>query len=514
MILERKSKTASQYKILIIDDDEGMSYTLARMVEEAGHQADAAFTIKKGLDKAISGNYDVVFLDVRLPDGNGLDIIQDIRSISFPPEIIIITAYGEKGGADLALRSGAWDYLAKPSDIGTMELSLTRALEYRSQKEVLKTPLNVKRAGIIGSSPKLLMCITLMVHAAKSDANVLICGETGTGKELFAKAIHLNSLRRSKPFIVVDCTSLPRNLAESILLGHVKGAFTGADSSHDGLVKQADQGTLFLDEIGELPRTLQKKLLRVLQEKRFRPVGGKAEVKSNFRLISATNRDLEAMVESEKFRQDLLYRLRTFVIELPPIRGRDKDIKELALYYTERFCKDHKVATKKLSEDFFDTLFKYKWPGNVREFINAMEGAVAMGANSKILFSKHLPNYIRIKAMNPADKECYEKRPEKKRIKICWILLKRFQGFEAVCVGMDIITKIAQNPFQNVQQSRFIIHQHNGFFSAWQFKTGLNIDLNISMLKPWQNNTKTCPGIDTAFNGYSTPMFFYDSMNN
>ncbi len=405
-----ENRRPSSHKILVIDDDEGMSYTLIRMVEEAGHFADAAFNLKEGLKKAMSGNYDVVFLDVRLPDGNGLDIIPDIRSIVFPPEIIIITAYGEKGGADLALRSGAWDYLEKPADIGTMELSLTRALQYRSQKEVLKTPLNVDRTGIMGSNPKLLMCITLIAHAAKSDANVLISGETGTGKELFAKAIHLNSMRSSKPFVVVDCTSLPQNLAESLLFGHVKGSFTGAESSHNGLIKQADQGTIFLDEIGELPMSLQKKLLRVLQERRFRPVGSRTEVKSNFRLVSATNRDLEAMVESGKFRQDLLFRLRTFVIELPPIRGRHKDIKELAIHYIEKFCRDYKFTMKELSDDFLESILKYRWPGNVREFISSMESAVAMDPYSRILFSKHLPHYIRIKALDPSDQEGEEKK--------------------------------------------------------------------------------------------------------
>ena len=405
-----ENRRPSSHKILVIDDDEGMSYTLIRMVEEAGYFADAAFNLKEGLKKAMSGNYDVVFLDVRLPDGNGLDIIPDIRSIVFPPEIIIITAYGEKGGADLALRSGAWDYLEKPADIGTMELSLIRALQYRSQKEVLKTPLNVNRTGIMGSNPKLLMCITLIAHAAKSDANVLISGETGTGKELFAKAIHLNSMRSSKPFVVVDCTSLPQNLAESLLFGHVKGSFTGAESSHDGLIKQADQGTIFLDEIGELPMSLQKKLLRVLQERRFRPVGSRTEVKSNFRLVSATNRDLEAMVESGKFRQDLLFRLRTFVIELPPIRGRHKDIKELAIHYIEKFCRDYKFTMKELSDDFLESILKYRWPGNVREFISSMESAVAMDPYSRILFSKHLPNYIRIKALDPLDQGSEEKK--------------------------------------------------------------------------------------------------------
>ncbi len=387
------------HRILIIDDDDGMSYTLARMVEEAGFEPDTAFRLRDGLKKVLTGNYDVVFLDVRLPDGNGIEIIPKIRSVPFPPEIIIITAYQEQGGADLALKSGAWDYLQKPSDLRTMELSLTRALEYRNQKFALRKPLAIDRHGIIGTSPRLLMCISLMGHAARSDANVLICGETGTGKELFAKAIHLNSPRRSKPFIVVDCTALPQNLAESILFGHEKGAFTGADKSHEGLVKQADQGTLFLDEVGELPLSIQKKLLRVLQEKRFRPIGGKSEIKSNFRLVSATNKDLEELVSAKKFRQDLLFRLRTFVIEVPPIRERKNDMKALAEHYIEKFCREYGFGPKTISGDFYDLILRYTWPGNVREFISAMESAVATDPYSKALFSKHLPHYIRVKAV-------------------------------------------------------------------------------------------------------------------
>jgi two-component system, NtrC family, response regulator len=402
-------KTDTNPRILIIDDDEGMSYTLARMVEEAGYEADTAYRLKDGLKKVESGAYDVVFLDVRLPDGNGIEIIPTIRSIPFHPEIIIITAFGERGGADLALKNGAWDYLQKPADLQTMELSLIRALEYRSQKQVLITPLEIDRQGIIGNSPRLLMCITLMGHAAKSDANILICGETGTGKELFAKAIHLNSIRKPKPFIVVDCTSLPNNLAESILFGHAKGAFTGADKTHEGLVQQADQGTLFLDEIGELPLDLQIKLLRVLQERKFRPVGSKAEVKSNFRLVSATNRDLDERVAAGKFRQDLLFRIRTFVIELPPMRERQKDIEALANQFVERFCYDYNYKKKKISEDFLETLTRYNWPGNVREFISAIESAVAVDPYSQALFSKHLPNYIRVSTLGPVT--THEKRP-------------------------------------------------------------------------------------------------------
>lgn len=405
-----RSDTGKTPLVLIIDDDEGMSYTLARMVEEAGFHADTAFRLKDGLEKVKTGKYDVLFLDVRLPDGNGIDIIPKVRTIPFAPEIIIITAYGEKGGADLALKNGAWDYLQKPAELQTLELSLTRALEYRSQKQILKTPLEIDRKGIIGDSPRLLMCISLMGHAAKCDANVIIYGETGTGKELFARAIHSNSSRERKPFIVVDCASLPDSLAESILFGHAKGSFTGADKSHEGLVKQADQGTLFLDEVGELPLELQKKLLRVLQERKFRPVGSKTEVKSNFRLVSATHRDLDELVYNGKFRQDLLFRLRTFVIELPPIRERHKDIEALTGHYAEKFCQQYNLRNKKISEDFIETLTKYSWPGNIREFISSIETAVAVDPFSQTLFAKHLPDYIRVNTMEsmPSPNECFE----------------------------------------------------------------------------------------------------------
>jgi two-component system, NtrC family, response regulator len=402
--MENENRSESDHRILIIDDDEGMSYTVARMVEEAGYSADTAFRLKDGLKMATAGNYDVIFLDVRLPDGNGLDIIPQLRSLPLAPEIIIITAYGEQGGADMALKNGAWDYLQKPADLRTMELSLIRALEYRSQKLTQSSPIEIDRTGIVGNSPRLLMCITLMGHSAKTNANVLICGETGTGKELFARAIHLNSQRKSNPFIVVDCTSLPNTLAESILFGHARGAFTGADKNHEGLIKQADQGTLFLDEIGELPLGLQKKLLRVLQEKRFRPVGSEQEIKSDFRLVSATNRDLEERVSSKKFRQDLLFRLRTFIIELPPIRERKRDIQELAEHYVEKFCQNYQFERKIISENFFEVIQNYSWPGNVREFISAMESAVAVDPFSQVLFSKHLPNYIRIKSLESAGK--------------------------------------------------------------------------------------------------------------
>jgi two-component system NtrC family response regulator len=381
--------------ILIIDDDKGMSYTLSRMVQETGHSAQTAFTINEGMSIAQTRDFDVIFLDVKLPDGNGLDIIPNIQALPFPPEIIIITAFGEKNGASKALKSGVWDYIEKPARIDTMKLSLVRALEYRNQKKALKMPLAIKRSGIIGTSPKLLMCITLMAHAAKSEANVLLRGETGTGKELFARAIHKNSSRSQKPFIVVDCGSLPGDLAESILFGHAKGAFTGAEKSHEGLIKQADGGTLFLDEVGDLPVGIQIKFLRVLQERRYRPVGSEIEVESNFRLVSATNHDLESESEVGRFRKDLLFRLITFVIELPALRERIKDIKEITNYYVDKLCKKYGGKSKIISNEFLELLSQYDWPGNIRELVSTLERAVVMEPFSPTLYPKHLPDYIR-----------------------------------------------------------------------------------------------------------------------
>jgi two-component system NtrC family response regulator len=235
-----------------------------------------------------------------------------------------------------------------------------------------------------------------VAQAAESDANVFITGETGTGKELFARAVYDNSLRSKENFVVVDCTSLPETLVESLLFGHERGSFTGADRSQNGLVRQAHKGTLFLDEVGELPMSLQKSFLRVLQEHRFRPVGSSKEVESEFRLIAATNRDLDAMVESGEFRSDLLFRLRTFIIELPPLRERREDIRELARYHIDKFCTQYSLDSKGFSPEFLQTLMSYPWPGNVREFVNMLERSLTTARFDQTLYPKHLPSHIRV----------------------------------------------------------------------------------------------------------------------
>jgi two-component system NtrC family response regulator len=277
-----------------------------------------------------------------------------------------------------------------------MTLPLLRALQYREEKMAAKPPVALKREGIVGSTPQMRACLELLAQAAYSNTNVLITGETGTGKELFASAIHHNSPRAGGNFVVVDCTALPDTLVESMLFGHEKGAFTGADKSHKGLIKQADRGTLFLDEVGELPPHVQKAFLRGLQERRFRPLGGKQEIESDFRLVAATNRDLDEMVKEGRFRKDLLFRLKTFAIEMPLLRERQGDIRALAMYHVARLSDRYGTGTKGFSPEFLEALLAYAWPGNVRELFNAMERALTAAYMEPTLFPKHLPTHIRV----------------------------------------------------------------------------------------------------------------------
>ena len=382
--------------VLIIDDDEMLCNMMCRHLGTKGHDTTYALTLEDGLSKGASDSFDVVFLDVRLPDGNGLEALPRIRGLSSAPEVIIFTGAGDPDGAELAIRSGAWDYIEKPPSVEQLTLPLVRALQYREEKEKRKSKVALRSEGIVGSSPLIESCLDLVAQAANSDANVLITGETGTGKELFAIAIHKNSHRADKNFVVVDCAALPESLVESMLFGHEKGAFTGADRVHLGLIKHAHGGTLFLDEVGELPLSLQKPFLRVLQEHRFRPVGGNQETESNFRLVAATNRDLEAMVRAGQFRKDLLYRLKSFVIDLPALREHLEDIKDLAVYHMARLCERYGTETKGFSPEFFEALYVYNWPGNVRELNNVLERTLVSARHDPTVFPKHLPEPIRI----------------------------------------------------------------------------------------------------------------------
>ena len=320
-------------------------------------------------------------------------------------EVLIVTDAGTPDEAERAVKNGAWDYVARPPRGRDLMPIINAALRYadaRGKENGSPDPQPGDFEGIVGESPELKACLAVVARAAGSDANVLVRGETGTGKELVALAIHRNSARRNNNFVVVDCAGLPESLVESTLFGHERGAFTGADRSQVGLIKQADGGTLFLDEIGELPQSVQKSFLRVIQERRFRPVGGKDEIASDFRLISASNRDLDAMSRQSTFRKDLLFRVRSFGIELPPLRNRLGDVKHIVSYHLPRICGRLGVRMKRVSPEFTIRLLSYDWPGNVRELVSALERSIVASHSEPVLFPQHLPTYLRVKLARSA----------------------------------------------------------------------------------------------------------------
>lgn len=383
--------------ILIIDDEELICRMLSALAGDQGHEAHCAQTLEEGLHLARTGRFDVVFLDVHLPDGNGLGALPELRSLPEAPEVIILTGYGDPDGAELAIKHDAWDYLEKKAPPSHVALALQQVLQYRREKLTTPRTLSLKPEGLVGQSRPMRQCLELLAQAAACEANVLICGATGTGKELFARAIHQHSARRHRNFVVVDCAALPENLVESALFGHVKGAFTGADKAVPGLIAQAHGGTLFLDEVGELPASMQKAFLRVLQERSYRPLGAKHEVASDFRLVAATNRNLEEMVHQGTFRRDLFYRLRSLVISLPSLKDRNGDLYELSLYHLHRLCQRQGLEPKAVAPEFFEALAVHDWPGNVRELVQVLDAALARAQNDRILIPQHLPHYLRAK---------------------------------------------------------------------------------------------------------------------
>jgi two-component system, NtrC family, response regulator len=384
-------------KILVVDDEPKVCSLLQDLFIRYGHEIHSAGTIESGLSLAAGYPFDLVFLDVRLPDGNGLSAIPGFSNSLGTPEIVIMTGFGDPDGAELAISSGAWDYLQKPPSISQFTFTLEKAIQYRTQKQLQKQIKQLDRTGLVGESKPMKRCYELLAGAAASDASVLFSGETGTGKEIFARVLHHNSQRSQGPFVALDCAGLSKNLIESTLFGYRKGAFTGADKSTIGVVMQADKGSLFLDEIGELPMDMQKSLLRVLQEKKYRPLGAVREESSDFRLMAATNQDLSLMVSKGLFREDLFFRLNAFQVKLPPLRERKEDIRDIISHHLKKRCDRYQIPPKGISQDFFMVLEAHDWPGNVRELINVLETALAHAASEPNLFSKHLPMALRAK---------------------------------------------------------------------------------------------------------------------
>lgn len=386
-------------KILIVDDDDIFSTQLSLYIDRMGYECRRAEDLGTGLAMAAATEFDLVFLDVILPDSNGLTGIEKFKETGSGPEVVVITGDGDMDGAEIALNSGAWDYLVKPPAFNKIKLLIRRILQFRKEKAGPEQKLIFDRDGIIGESPALKEILDRMARASMSDSNVFVTGETGTGKELAAQVLHRNSKRKDCPFVAVDCTNLPDTLAGNILFGHQKGTYTGADQTRTGLIKEADGGTLFLDEVGDLTPGVQKSLLRVLQEKTYRPIGAKQEVACDFRVISASNKDLKKLVDKGLFRKDLYYRLVVFHIDLPPLRSRKEDINLLLAHYVTRICRQMEISVKGISKDFTEALACYDWPGNIRELINQLHLAIVNAMDAPMLYPHFLPRAFRIKIL-------------------------------------------------------------------------------------------------------------------
>nr|WP_319495344.1 sigma-54 dependent transcriptional regulator [uncultured Desulfobacter sp.] len=387
------------FRVLIVDDDPNICLFFETLLENMDCETYTAKRVDEAKALSRQNAYDLILLDLELPDGNGLDILPDLVALPSAPEIIIITGTGDAKGAEIAFKNGAWDFVQKPFRLDDVCLPIQRALYYRKEKLSSPELIILKRSKIIGESPALKRCLDEVGKAASTDAGVLVTGETGTGKELFAKAIHENSRRASKPFVAVDCASLTESLIESTLFGHEKGAFTGAVFKQDGLIIQADGGTLMLDEVGDLPLSIQKALLRTLQERSVRRLGGKNEIKVDIRLISATNLDLDQLVKENLFREDFLYRIRAMEIHLPPLRDRVSDIEEIVLKKVHELSNRYNLEPKAISKQLLDALMSNPWPGNIRELLNVLEYILASAGSDATLVPKHLPPNYRVSSL-------------------------------------------------------------------------------------------------------------------
>ena len=383
-------------EILIVDDDFVFTEALTSTLEDEGFSVHAVGTLLEARELLKNRIFSVAFIDVYLPDGNGLALLSGLALLPEPPEAIVVTALGDPDGAASAITHGAWDYIQKPADMGDILLMVRRALATRERKQARLRQFGV--AGIVGESLPMRLCLLQMFEAAQTDTPVLISGETGTGKELVARAVHRNSRRAQGPFVVVDCGAISPTLIESELFGNIRGAFTGAAQSRQGLVQQADGGTLFLDEVGELSLEQQKVFLRVLQERAFRPLGAAEEISSNFRVVAATNRNLDDMAEQGAFRTDFLFRLRGCGISLPPLRDRGEDVELLADYGLTGTLVRGNMEGKRFSREAVQALKSYAWPGNVRELLHTVEHAALAATDDPLILLQHLPLPLRTSA--------------------------------------------------------------------------------------------------------------------
>jgi two-component system nitrogen regulation response regulator GlnG len=386
-------------RILVVDDEESVRWALRKAMEHAGYRVDLAADGPAGLAAASDPGVDLVLLDVRLPGQDGLELLREIRKRRPDLPVIMMTAYGTLQVAVEAMKLGAYDYIGKPFDTDEVLLVVQKALEAQAlarEVALLRQTVegSVDLGRIVGGSPAMQQIFKAVGKVAGTDLTVLLRGESGTGKELVARAIHENSRRKGRPFVPVNCAAIPRELLESELFGHEKGAFTGALAARRGRFEQAEGGTVFLDEVGDMDLSLQTKLLRVLQERYIERLGGEGSIPVDARIIAATNQDLEAAVASRTFREDLFYRLNVVAIHLPPLRDRREDIPTLVGHFLTAFAQEQRTTPKVISPEAMASLLLYGWPGNVRELENVVKRASALTTTTLIL-PDHLPEPIR-----------------------------------------------------------------------------------------------------------------------
>ena len=392
-----KSKR-SVLRILVVDDERIVRESLGAWLREDGHEVAVAESARQALRMVAENTYDLALIDIKMPSMDGLELQTRLAEASPDLSVIIMTAYASVDTAVSALKNGAYDYIVKPFDPDELSHLIGRAQEHRSlavENVRLKKTLEASSPAtrIVGDSPAMQRVHELIANVAPTDATVLVLGESGTGKELVAAAIHAGSPRRYNPMVIVHCGALAEGVLESELFGHEKGAFTGASYHHKGKFEQADGGTIFLDEIGEISPQVQVELLRVLEEKRVSRVGGTKPIDVDFRVVAATNRDLEALVKEGTFREDLFYRLNVVAIEIPPLRERPEDVPELAEHFLAKICAAMSRKGMSFSDEALAALQTYAWPGNARELQNAIERAVVAGRPPTIE-KRDLPRYV------------------------------------------------------------------------------------------------------------------------
>lgn len=385
--------------ILVVEDKDSLRRMLADALVAKGHEVEVARNGNSAIEKTKETRYDLVLTDLRLPEMDGLQVLEAVKENDPETQVIVMTAYGTVETAVEAMRKGAYDFLTKPFDPDHLGVLIDRALENRrllAENSLLRQELADKIGynRIIGGSPAMLEVEKLVKKVASSETTVLFLGESGTGKELFAAGVHYLSMRREKPYITINCAAIPRELLENELFGSEQGAFTSSHKLKLGKFEIADGGTVFLDEIGDLDMALQAKLLRFLQEKTFERLGGTKQISVNVRVIAATNVDLKQAIADKRFREDLYYRLSVFPISVPPLRDRHEDVPKLAEYFVQKYCTEMSKPLKKLSQESLKLMDRYHWPGNVRELENTVERAVIL-CEGRFINPEHLAIRVR-----------------------------------------------------------------------------------------------------------------------